>query len=329
MIGYKKQTNRPPRKAKLWSGLWFWMGGIGLVVLVGVCLLNGCKAPVSEVVVYVAQDQVYADPILADFEAETGIHVRALYDSEAVKTVGLVNRLLAERTFPQCDVFWGNEEFHTRRLAAAGVFRQTNGWAAFGYRSRRMIINTNFLTLRQAPKSLLELTNQQWRGRVALAYPLFGTTATHFAVLRTVWGRERWEQWCRNLVANDPLVVDGNSVVARLVAKGEAWIGLTDSDDAAMVQRQGAPIAVLPMNAETLLIPNTVGVIRNAPHPDAAQRLFSYLLRPEVARRLVQAGALEGVDPREVTVKTLQPDWDKVLAQFQETTRFLKTVFLR
>ena len=118
-------------------------------------------------------------------------------------------------------------------------------------------------------------------------------------------------------------------MVARLVAKGEAWIGLTDSDDAAMVQRQGAPIAVLPMNAETLLIPNTVGVIRNAPHPDAAQRLFSYLLRPEVARRLVQAGALEGVDPREVTVKTLQPDWDKVLAQFQETTRFLKTVFLR
>ncbi len=53
------------------------------------------------------------------FEKETGIKVKAVYDSEAVKTVGLANRLLAERSHPQCDVFWGNEEMRTRQLAAA------------------------------------------------------------------------------------------------------------------------------------------------------------------------------------------------------------------
>ena len=37
--------------------------------------------------------------------------VRAVYDSEAVKTVGLVNRLIAEKANPQCDLFWNNEEF--------------------------------------------------------------------------------------------------------------------------------------------------------------------------------------------------------------------------
>jgi hypothetical protein len=31
-------------------------------------------------------------------------------------------------------VFWGNEEMRTRQLAAQGVFRETNGWAAFGHR---------------------------------------------------------------------------------------------------------------------------------------------------------------------------------------------------
>src|SRR5256885_12959964 len=52
------------------------------------------------------------------------------YDSEAVKTVGLANRLLAERAHPQCDVFWSNEEMRTRQLAGQDVFCATNGWAA-------------------------------------------------------------------------------------------------------------------------------------------------------------------------------------------------------
>ena len=101
----------------------------------------------NQVIIYAAQDQIYAEPILREFENTTGIKVKAVYDSEAVKTVGLANRLLAERDHPQCDVFWGNEEMRTRQLAAEGVFRETNGWAAFGYRSRRIVINTNFVAV--------------------------------------------------------------------------------------------------------------------------------------------------------------------------------------
>ncbi|HLF23236.1 MAG TPA: hypothetical protein VI565_04870, partial [Burkholderiales bacterium] len=116
----------------------------------------------NDVVIYAAQDQVYAEPILREFEKETGIKVKAVYDSEAVKTVGLANRLLAERSHPQCDVFWGNEEMRTRQLAAQGVFRETNGWAALGYRSRRIVINTNFVTLAEPTPD----PSQEGNGRV-------------------------------------------------------------------------------------------------------------------------------------------------------------------
>ena len=124
----------------------FWF--ITVIGLSTAILLPRCNAirPKSKlVVIYAAQDQVYAEPILREFEQETGIKVKAVYDSEAVKTVGLANRLLAERSHPQCDVLWGNEEMRTRQLAAQGVFRETNGWAAFGHRSRRLVINTNFV----------------------------------------------------------------------------------------------------------------------------------------------------------------------------------------
>ena len=235
----------------------------------------------DQVIAYCAQDQDYAEPILREFNEQTGIKVRAVYDSEAVKTVGLANRLLAERPHPRCDVFWGNEELRTRQLAAQDVFRETNGWAAFGYRSRRIVINTNRLSLAAAPHSLLELTNETWRGKVALAYPQFGTTATHFHALRQHWGDATWEAWCRALAANKPFLVDGNSVVVKTVGRGDAWIGLTDSDDIAAGQEEGLPIAPLPMTRGDALDPEYCGVVRGAPHPEAAQRLFEYLQRPE------------------------------------------------
>lgn len=308
---------------------------LALLVLAG---LAGCsRDPAREVVAYIAQDQVFAEPLLAEFTRQTGIRVRTVFDSEAVKTVGLANRLLAERARPQADVLWGNEELRTRQLAARGIWCETHGWAAFGHRSRRIMVNTNHVALSgtvpggrlPAPASLLELTNAVWRGRVALAYPLFGTTATHFLALRQHWGAERWEAWCRALAANQPLVVDGNSVVAKLVAKGEAWVGLTDSDDIRAVQREGAPVAALPWNDETLLIPNTVAVVRGAPHPEAAGELFAWLQRPEVAARLVAAGALEGVETAAAAASTLTPDWSRLVDELEAVTDQLKTIFLR
>lgn len=304
---------------------------VPVIILFGSLLLSGCTRSASkkEVITYCAQDQVYAEPLFRDFEKETGLKVRTVYDSEAVKTVGLANRLLAERNHPQCDLFWGNEEMRTRQLAAQEAFRPTNGWAAFGYRSRRVVINTNHLSLAAAPRSLLDLTNAQWRGKVALAFPQFGTTATHFHALRQYWGEELWQAWCRALAVNGPLLLDGNSVVVKMVGRGEAWIGLTDSDDIAEGQRQGLPIMPLPMTAETLLIPNTVAVVRNGPHPGPAQRLFEYLQSRAVAERLVAAHALEGLSVEEVSTRTLKVNWDTLLRELESTTAKLNTIFLR
>lgn len=319
---------------------------MGCAVLLGVAVLIP-SYDFPPVIVYAAQDQVYAEPILRGFEKEFRIKVKAVYDSEAVKTVGLANRLLAERNHPQCDVFWGNEEMRTRQLAAQGVFRETNGWAAFGYRSRRIVVNRNFVSERRfptrldasteqkragseivAPASLLELTNEAWRGKVALAFPQFGTTATHFHALRQVWGEVAWLAWCRALASNKPFIVDGNSVVVQFVARGEAWIGLTDSDDIFAGVREGLPVAAQPLTEESLLVPNTVALIRNAPHPANAQALFEYLQRRDVADQLVRANALESTTAA-TEASTRKPDWAALLRDLDATTKQLNEIFLR
>jgi iron(III) transport system substrate-binding protein len=292
---------------------------------------TGCgKNGPQTVVVYTSQDEVFAEPIFREFEAQTGIQVRPVYDSEAVKTVGLVNRLLTEQNNPQCDVFWNNEEFRTRQLAAHGIFRPTNGWTHLGYRTRRLVINTNLLPAANAPRRFRDATNTLWRGKGALAYPLFGTTATHFLALRQHWGDEAWQRWCRALAANQPFLVDGNSVVVKQVSRGEAWFGFTDSDDIAGAQREGFPVAPLPTTEETLFVPNTVGVIRHGPHPEAAQRLFEFLSDPKVSQKLVELRALEGatLDPARAATG-LQVDWDALLRDLDPATEELKQIFLR
>ena len=310
---------------------WWVFSILGFALMAGLVALifDFVSRSEKQAVVYCAQDRVYAEPIFREIEKSTGIKIRAVYDSEAVKTVGLANRLLAERSHPQCDVFWGNEEMRTRQLAAQNVFRETNGWAAFGYRSRRLVINTNRLSRASSPGSLVELTNEAWRGKFALAYPQFGTTATHFHALRQHWGGVGWEAWCRSLAANKPYLVDGNSVVVKVVAKGDVWLGMTDSDDIADGEREGLPIAACPITDETLLLPNTVAVTRDAPHPESAQLVFDYLQRPELAKRLVQAKALEGVYLAKVPTPTLKVDWNRLLRELEPTTSKLNEFFLR
>lgn len=284
----------------------------------------------KSVIIYTSQDEEYADPIFRDFEKQTGIHVKAVYDSEAVKTIGLVNRLLAENSHPQCDVFWNNEELRTRLLASRNIFRETNGWVLMGYRTRRLVVNTNLLSLAKAPARFSEATNEIWRGKVALAYPLFGTTATHFLALRQHWGDAPWQAWCRALVANKPFLLDGNSVAVKQVGGGEALVGFTDSDDVASEQREGLPVATMPLTDESLIVHNTAGVVRAAPHPAEAQRLFDYLQSAEVQQRLVEKRALESAIPADPkTQPGLKVNWDDLLRDLDSGTKEMETIFLR
>jgi len=315
---------------------------VAVLAVMGYFALTLKPSSQDEVIVYTSQDQVYAEPIFRDFEKQTGIKVRAVYDSEAVKTVGLANRLIAERSHPQCDVFWNNEELRTRQLAAQNIFRETNGWAATAFRTRRIVFNTNFVgraglplgqnatdARQRVPTSLLELTNANWRGKVALSYPLFGSTATHFLALRQRWGDAAWQNWCRALAANKPFLVDGNSVVVNLVARGEAWVGLTDSDDVLAGQREGLPIESAVLREDGLMINNTVAVVRDAPHPNNAQMLFEFLQSEKVYEQLKAAGAVEEKSARIKEAELFEPDWAALLRDLDSSTTELKEIFLR
>src|SRR6266704_2406284 len=118
-------------------------------------LLPGTQSPT--IVVYVSHDQVFSEPILKDFEKETGINVRAVFDTEETKSAGTMNRLIAEKNNPQADVYWANEPIRAEVLRQRGIaapyvspnaagiaetFRDPNGyWTGFAARARVLIVH--------------------------------------------------------------------------------------------------------------------------------------------------------------------------------------------
>ena len=286
-------------------------------------IFTGC-AKRDYVVLYTSQDQFYAEPILKRFTEQTGIEVRTVFDTESAKTATLAHRLRAEKNNPQCDVFWSNEEMHTRLLARDGVIAQEDMETA-GYRTREIVVNTE--SVFTPPRTVLDLTNGTWKGRVALAYPLFGTTSSYFLALRQHWGDAKWRAWCEGLVSNEAKIVDGNSVVVRLVAAGECVVGLTDSDDVHAGQRNSLSILSAPQVRERFVIPNTISIISGTPRRELARRLVDYLHHPDTLKELVQLGALQGTNPDAIEGDQISIDWET--ADLDEMNEVLKEIFLR
>src|SRR2546430_1779006 len=214
----------------------------------------------SEVTIYVSTDRVFSEPILKAYEQKTGVKVNAVYDTEETKSTGLANRLLAEKNNAQADVFWSNEPVRTLVLKKRGVlapyksasangipaaFKDAEGyWTGFSARTRVLVYNTKLVKPEEAPQSVFDLADPKWKGQVAIADPRFGTMSFHSAALYAELGDERVEEFFRKLKTNDVHVVAANSVVLDMVARGEAKIGLTDTDDVNVALEDKQPLAM-------------------------------------------------------------------------------------
>lgn len=321
----------------------------------------GCnkKTPkVQEVVVYTSLDQVFSEPVLKAFEEKTGIKVFAVYDSEATKTTGLVNRLIAEKDSPKADVFWNSETGRTIVLKQKGVlvpynspsasdipatFKDKDGyWTGFGARCRILIYNTDKLKKEDLPKSIFDLADPKWKGKISIAYPLFGTTATHAAALFVSLGDEKAKEYFKALKKNEAMITDGNASSRDRVVDGTVSIGFTDTDDAFVAIQQGNHVDIVWPDKEgigTMMIPNTVALINKCPNPETGKKLIDFLLSKEVERMLAfsEAGQIPlrpdvprpAHVPLPEKVKTMEVDYEKVAERMEPSGKFLQELFVR
>lgn len=328
---------------------------ITLVLLT--CSCNDQTQQQPEVVVYTALDRMFSEPILKIFEKQTGIKVRAKYDNESTKSVGLTACIIEERLRPRCDVFWNNEIINTLRLKKRGLLAPfspqqaqniaetykdpQNHWTGFAARARVLLVNTEKVQPRDYPNSIWDFTQEKWRGKFGIAKPVAGTTATHVACLFALLGAEKTQQFLQQLKKNQVSIESGNKQCARKVAEGELWAALTDTDDAMIEINDNKPVTMIYLDADgmgTLFIPNTLALIHKAPNPQNAKKLIEFLLSPQVEELLAKGPSaqipLNNQTKTPARVKTplqikgMKVDFAKAASSWEEARNYVTKFFL-
>ena len=286
-----------------------------LLAILAALSLAACDRAQPAVTLYSSVDTEFLRMVVSEYQRQTGVRVNIVGDTEATKTTGLIERILAEQHRPRGDVWWSSEALGSVRLAEAGALEPVeldeaalgfpdgwpghlraddNAWRGFAARARVICFNTDRLVAEDVPRDLAELADPKWRGRVGIARPEFGTTRTHMAALAGAHGAGAFESWLRAMKANGMRIFDGNATAVRAVAQGQIDLCLTDTDDVWAGQRNDWPVGLVyeatgAISRGPLLIPNTAGLIRGGPNREAGLDLLGYILSPEVERLLAES----------------------------------------
>jgi iron(III) transport system substrate-binding protein len=323
--------------------------------LAAICLVvcAGCHSSATrEVVVYSSVDQVFSEPVFRDFERETGIRIRAVYDTEETKSTGVLNRLITEAQNPQADVFWSGDPVRPFQLIKRGLVepylssqassvpisaRAADGtWTGLAARARVILVSKARVAVADMPKGIRDFADTRWRGQTAIANPLFGTTTMHVGALFSVWGEPRTRAFLDELKKNGVRVASSNGEVKRLVVVGEIAFGLVDTDDGNEAMREGANVEVVYPDQDalgTLVMPTSVILMRHAPHAETGRKLIDYLLSPTTEQKLAsRAGHMplrDGIaiapNMRAVaSLRLMQVDYSRVSQELEAQQAWLR-----
>ncbi|MCH7995823.1 MAG: ABC transporter substrate-binding protein, partial [Planctomycetes bacterium] len=229
-MGYRKSMNVVP--AAVVRACW----SANLCVAILLAVLPGCRrnpdqgsAAADKVTVYCSVDESFARGILDGFKATSGVDVAVVFDSEAGKTTGLVNRIRheADAGRPRADVFWSSELFNTILLARRGLlesydspaaadiperYRDTqHRWTALAVRGRVIAFKSDGNETIALPTAWEDLAKPEFAKATAFPNPLFGTTRGHLAAMFALWGPQRGRSFLTRIRENGVLIVDGNS----------------------------------------------------------------------------------------------------------------------
>lgn len=306
-----------------------------VIAAICLCVLAGCDRgdkqakPSQVVVVYCSVDEDIARPILKRYQEQTGVAVDAVFDSEAGKTTGLVQRLIAEAKSGRvrADIFWSSEVFNTVALAKLEILElyqpKTAGdiparfvdpqhrWTGLAVRARVLAFDPRRTTAAEVPNQWHYLGQPEIAHRTALANPLFGTTRGHVAAIFALDGEAKGRAFLEALRGGGATMVDGNSAAVRAVIDGRVDFAATDSDDVWMARRAGESIdMVFPSLGEagTLLIPCTVALVRSGKAAEPARRLVDFLVSSDAERLLAESTA-QFIPVRESLRSALGVEW--------------------
>jgi iron(III) transport system substrate-binding protein len=213
---------------------------ITLVSLATTAALLLASVNAQSITVYVGRGEALAGPIIERFEETTGIDVQVRYGS----TAELAGLILEEGDASPADAFWAQDAGALGALEKAGRLvavpaelvanvsaknqHPGNMWVPVSARNRVIIYSLDRVDAADLPVSVFDLTDEQYRGRVAWA-PGNASFQSFVTALRVAYGEEAARDWLEGMIANGAKSYSNNGGQLDAVAAGEVDFGLVNN----------------------------------------------------------------------------------------------------
>lgn len=251
-------------------------------------------------IVYSGRAEALVGPLLEQFTARTGIGVRATYQG----TPALATQIATEADDSPADLFLAQDSGYLTALADRGLlaplpeqvlqqvdprFREEQGrWVGTSGRARVLVYNPHKLSPLELPRSLQDLADPRWKGRIGWA-PGNASFQAHVSALRHVWGESQARDWLEAVMQNRPLVYPKNSPQVQAVASGEIDVGWVNHYYLYKLRSQVGDSAAnysfpVPGDAGNVLMTSGVGILASSPRKDQALQLVAFLVSEEAQR---------------------------------------------
>lgn len=298
----------------------------------------------EKVVVY----SPHGSDILGDFkqrfEEEYGITMEFL----DMGSQEILDRVRSEKNNTQADVWWGAPQVNFDQAKDEGLLAEYKPsyadaldemyhdedwmWSGTSMTPEVIMYNNKEISEEEAPKDWDDLIDPKWQDELIIRYPLAsGTMRTIYSAMiyRTYKDTEDPQEgyaWLEKLDNNTKEYSANPELMYNQLAKGVGSLTVWNMPDAVMLaEEKGYPFGYVLPESGTPVLTEGIAIVKDAPHPKAAEAFYEFVNTPEAAKLLAEkyyriptredvTDLPEWITEAEEDIKPMEIDW----ALFQE-----------
>ncbi|WP_228059970.1 iron ABC transporter substrate-binding protein [Plectonema radiosum] len=243
--------------------------------------------------IYSGRDEKLIGPLIEKAKKDLKLNIQVRYGDTAELAIALLeegNNSRADMFFAQDAGALGTLQQRGRTLAIPGAtlnkvnsrYRSPSGnWMGISGRARVINYNTKLVKQGDLPKSIWELTQPKWRGKVGWA-PTNGSFQSFVTAMRKLEGDQKTVQWLRAMKANGVKDYGKNTAILEAVGRGEIHLGLANNYYLGRFKKANAnfPVAAHYTRRDAGSMVNIAGVsvLKTTDQRRDVEKLINYLL---------------------------------------------------
>lgn len=250
----------------------------------------------GRLVIYNCNTTEWTDPIIKEFEEQTGIQV----DIVSGGSGEMFARITSEAENPGGDIIWGGTgDAYLNILDYLQPYESSEkeniledflveGDFYYNYVLDPYVIayNTNVVSEEDAPTSWADLLDEKWKGKISIADPS-ASSSTFVALSIMMKELDGDMETIHQLVTNlDGKLQDGSSAQMKALDNGEYAISCCYEEAALKYVGNGSNMKVVYPSEGTMLGTGGIGIIKNGPNLENAQKFIDFALSKEVCDTL-------------------------------------------